>query len=56
MQLMIETSTNPSYRLTGIKTLVPHSGSTDGDLLALDIWCLMRVELGLISHSPAEFL
>jgi hypothetical protein len=39
MQLMIVTSTNPSYRLTGIKTLVPHSGSADGDQLALDTWC-----------------
>ncbi len=57
MQFMIETSTNPSYRLTGIKTSVPHSGcSTDGDRLGLGTWCLLRVELGLISHSPAELL
>ncbi len=56
MQFMIDTSTNPSYRLTGIKTSVSHSGSTNGDRLAVDTWCLLRVELGLISHSPAEFL
>ena len=57
MQFMMETSTNPSYRLTGIKTSVPQAGSsTGGDRLGLDTWCLMMVELGLISHSPAELL
>ena len=60
MQFMIKTSTNPSYRLTGIKTSVPHSGcSTGGDQLGLSYVykrLFSRVELGLISHSPAELL
>ena len=54
---MMETSTNPSYRLTGIKTSVPQAGgSADGSPLGLDTWCLLLVELGLNSHSPAELL
>ena len=56
MLVMIETSINPSYRLTGISSCVPHSISKDGDVLGSGTWCLLRVELGLISHSPAELL